>query len=64
VIYAGKCPKNWVRYTFSYPRLSDQLRLIGIPVSPSTVRCVWAWHGLTLRYHRLLWLERKTAASC
>jgi Integrase core domain/Homeodomain-like domain len=49
--------------TFSYVRLSDQLKLIGLPVSPSTVRCVWVRHGLTLRYHRLLWLEQKTAAE-
>lgn len=33
----------------SYVRLSDQLRLVGIGVSPSMVRYVWARHGLTLR---------------
>jgi hypothetical protein len=49
--------------TLSYVRLSDQLKLIGLPISPSTVRCVWLRHGLTLRYHRLLWLEQKTAAE-
>jgi Homeodomain-like domain len=49
--------------TLSYLRLSDQLKLIGLPISPSTVRCVWLRHGLTLRYHRLLWLEQKTAAE-
>jgi transposase InsO family protein len=47
----------------SYVRLSDQLRLVGIGASPSTVRYVWARHGLTLRYDRLLWLESKTAAA-
>ena len=47
----------------SATRLSDQPKLIGLPISPSTVRCVWVRHGLTLRYHRLLWLEQKTAAE-
>jgi len=48
---------------YSYLRISDQLKLIGIGVSPSTVRAVWQRHGLTLRIHRLLWLEQKTAAQ-
>jgi transposase len=48
--------------TFSYLRISQQLRLVGIGVSPSAVRYVWQRHGLTLRYQRLLWLEQKTAA--
>jgi len=47
--------------TFSYLRISQQLRLVGVGVSPSAVRYVWQRHGLTLRYHRLLWLEQKTA---
>src|SRR5437879_13057304 len=34
--------------TYSYLRISQQLRLIGVGVSPSAVRCVWAHHGLTL----------------
>ena len=38
---------------YSYLRISDQLKLIGIGVSPSTVRVVWQRHGLTLRIHRL-----------
>jgi transposase len=49
--------------TTSYVRISDQLRLIGVGVSPSMVRAVWQRHGLTLKYHRLLWLEQKTAAE-
>lgn len=49
--------------TYSYLRISDQLKLVGIGVSPSTVRAVWQRHGLTLRIHRLLWLEQKTAAQ-
>lgn len=49
--------------TYSYLRISDQLKLVGIGVSPSSVRAVWQRHGLTLRIHRLLWLEQKTVAS-
>jgi transposase len=49
--------------TYSYIRISDQLKLVGIGVSPSTVRAVWQRHGLTLRIHRLLWLEQKTTAQ-
>jgi hypothetical protein len=49
--------------TYSYLRISDQLKLVGIGVSPSTVRTVWQRHGLTLRIQRLLWLEQKTAAQ-
>lgn len=48
---------------YSYVRISDQLKLVGVGVSPSAVRAVWARHGLTLRIHRLLWLEQKTAAQ-
>ncbi len=48
--------------TFSYLRISQQLRRVGVGVSPSAVRYVWQRHGLTLRYQRLLWLEPKTAA--
>jgi transposase InsO family protein len=49
--------------TYSYLRISDQLKLVGVGVSPSTVRAVRQRHGLTLRIHRLLWLEQKTAAQ-
>jgi len=49
--------------TYSYLRISDQLKLVGVGVSPSTVRVVWQRHGLTLRIYRLLWLEQKTAAQ-
>jgi hypothetical protein len=49
--------------SYSYLRISDQWKLIGIGVSPSTVRMVWQRHGLTLRIQRLLWLEQKAAAS-
>jgi len=48
--------------TFSYLRISQQLRLVGVGVSPSALRYVWQRHGLTLRYQRLLWLEQKAAA--
>ncbi len=47
--------------TYSYLRISQQLRLVGVGVSPSAVRYVWGRHGLVVRYQRLLWLERKTA---
>ena len=47
--------------TYSYLRISQQLRLIGIGTSPAAVRGVWQRHGLLVRYQRLLWLERKTA---
>lgn len=49
--------------TRSYVSVSQQLRLIGVGVSPSAVRYVWQRHGLTLRFQRLLWLEQKTAAA-
>ncbi len=47
--------------TYSYIRVSQQLKLIGIGVAPSAVRYVWQRHGLALRYQRLLWLESNTA---
>jgi len=46
---------------YSYIRISQQLKLIGVGVSPASVRYVWQRHGLVVRYQRLLWLERKTA---
>ena len=49
--------------TYSYVRISGQLRLLGVGVSPSAVRAVWQRQGLTLRFQRLLWLERRSAAS-
>ncbi len=48
---------------YSYVRISQQLRLVGVGVSPPAVRGVWQRQGLTLRYQRLLWLEQKTAAE-
>jgi hypothetical protein len=48
--------------TYSYVRISQQLRLVGVVVSPPAVPGVWARHGLTLRFQRLLWLEQRTAA--
>jgi transposase InsO family protein len=38
-------------------RVSDQLRLEGISVSPSTVRNLWIKEGLETRYKRILRLE-------
>lgn len=49
--------------TYSYVRVANQLRLIGVGVSPSAVRAVWQRHGLTLRLDRLLWLEKKETAN-
>jgi transposase len=49
--------------TYSYLRISDQLKLVDIGVSPSTVRAVRQRGGLTLRIHRRLRLEQKTAAQ-
>src|SRR3989441_11399589 len=49
--------------TYSYVRISQQLRLIGVGVSPPAVRGVWMRQGLTLKFQRLLWLEQKTAAQ-
>jgi hypothetical protein len=48
---------------YSYIRISQQLKLIGIGASPSAVCGVWQRHRLVARYQRLLWLERKTAAT-
>jgi transposase InsO family protein len=49
--------------TYSYVRVSQQLRLVGVPVSPAQVRGVWLREGLVKRYDRLLWLERRAAAT-
>lgn len=45
--------------TFSYVRISGQLKLAGFGISPSTVRAVWQRNGLLHRSDRLLWLERR-----
>jgi len=49
--------------TYSYMRVSGQLKLIGLGIAPSTVRSVWQRRGLTLTIQRLLWLEQKCAAG-
>jgi transposase InsO family protein len=41
-------------------RVSDQLRLEGISVSPTTVRNIWIKEGLETRYKRILRLEEET----
>ena len=48
--------------TYSYVRISQQLRLVGVGVSPPAVRGVWVRQGLTLKFQRLLWLEQRTSA--
>ena len=40
-------------------RVSDQLRLEGVSVSPSTVRNIWVKEGLETRYKRILKLEEE-----
>lgn len=47
--------------TYSYLRLADQLKLVGVGVTAATVRAVWQRHGLATRFARLLWLERRSA---
>lgn len=47
--------------TYSYVRLAQQLRLIGVPASAAQVRGVWQREGLLKRFERLLWLERRVA---
>jgi transposase InsO family protein len=47
--------------TYSYVRVSQQLRLIGVPASAAQVRGAWAREGLLKRFDRLLWLERRVA---
>jgi transposase len=49
--------------TYSYVKISDQLKLIGVPAAASAVRGVWLRQGLLTRYERLLWLEREAAAT-
>lgn len=47
--------------TYSYVRLANQLKLVGIGASPAAVRNVWQRQGLATRFSRLLWLERRSA---
>jgi len=49
--------------TYSYMRISLQLKLVRVGASPAAVRGVWLRHGLTLKIQRLLWLGQKTAAE-
>src|SRR3990172_9079975 len=44
-------------------RVSDQLRLEGIQVSPSTVRNIWLKEGLESKYKRILRLEEQRAGA-
>lgn len=53
-----------IRLSIEHPawgqvRISDQLRLEGISVSPSTVRNLWIKEGLESRYKRILRLEEE-----
>lgn len=49
--------------TYSYLRIAEQLKLVGVPVSAAAVRYVWGRNGLTRRFDRLLWLERRSAET-
>ncbi len=49
--------------TYSYVKIADQLKLIGVPAAASAVRGVWLRQGLLKRYDRLLWLEREAAVT-
>lgn len=49
--------------TYSYIRISGQLRLAGVPASIPAVRYVWERNGLSHRLQRLLWLERRSQES-
>lgn len=44
-------------------RVSDQLRLEGISVSPGTVRNIWLKEGLETRYKRILRLEEERGGT-
>jgi transposase InsO family protein len=44
-------------------RVSDQLRLEGIQVSPSTIRNIWLKDGLESKYKRILRLEEQRAGT-
>lgn len=48
---------------FGQQRISDQLRLEGLNVSPTSVRNVWIKEDMETRYKRLLRLEEKAATQ-
>ena len=48
------------RPTHGAQRVSNELRLAGVEVSPSGVRGVWLRHDLETRYKRLMRLERES----
>jgi transposase InsO family protein len=52
-----------VRPTHGAQRVSNELRLQGVEVSPSGVRAVWLRHDLETRYKRLMRLERESRDS-
>lgn len=51
--------REWPSY--SYNRIANGLRLLGVSVTGAGVRNVWERHGLTKRLARFLWLEREVA---
>jgi len=47
--------------SYSYVRISGQLHLENVIVSPGGVRNVWQRHGLVRKLSRYLWLEREVS---
>ena len=45
--------------TYGAQRIANELRLQNVNVSPSGVRGVWLRHELTMRYQRLMRLEKR-----
>lgn len=52
-----KCP------SYGYGKVSAQLCVGGVKVTPSAVRYVWQRHGLTRHQHRQRWLKQKLTAA-
>ncbi|HLD98942.1 MAG TPA: helix-turn-helix domain-containing protein [Bdellovibrionota bacterium] len=46
---------------YSYVRISGQLQISGVSVSPGGVRKVWERNGLVRKLSRYLWLEREVS---
>ncbi len=49
--------------SYSYNRIADQLQLLGISISGTGVRKVWARHDLCRKLSRYLWLEREVSSG-
>ncbi len=49
--------------SYSYNRIADQLQLLGISISGTGVRKVWARHDLCRKLSRYMWLEREVSSG-